>query len=391
MRILFVHDRCGEQGGAEANVRLSAEGLARRGIDVALLHGDETGVGVERFRAAFAARFSWSNGIDVAVRDALAWRPDVVYAHKVAALEVLGALHAAGARVVRMVHDHDLYCQRSYRYFPWSRKICTRRAGYACAVTCGVLRSRGGVLPVRLAWPGRILRGLVQAKAAQRMLVASAFMRDELTLHGFAADRIQVLPIGVRPAPPDEVSAHDEPLILYVGQLLRGKGVDALLDACARMPATSPWRLSIVGDGSHRGALMAQAKRLGLGARVTFHGWMTQEAIAPIYRQARVAAVPSLWPEPMGMVGPEAMHRALPVVAFAAGGVREWLEPGVTGELVAWNDRDAYAAALARLVGDRALAERMGRAGLERARAAFTVDAYLDRLRDLLASESTAS
>ncbi|MBA3845859.1 MAG: glycosyltransferase family 4 protein [Planctomycetes bacterium] len=388
MKVLFVHDRCGEQGGAEANVRLSAEGLVRRGDAVALLHGDETTAGIERFRAAFPTRFAWSAGREAAVAQALAWDPDVVYAHKVADPAVLAAIHAAGAHVVRMVHDHDLYCQRSYRYFPFSRKICTRRAGYACALTCGVLRSRDGVLPVRLAWPGRILRGLEQARTAQRMVVASSFMRDELTLHGFAAERISVLPIGVRAAPPDEISAYDQPLILYVGQLLRGKGVDALLDACARLPAASPWRLGIVGDGSHRAKLKAQVDRLGLRARVTFHGWMTQEAIAPLYRQARVAAVPSLWPEPMGMVGPEAMQRALPVVAFAAGGVREWLDPGVTGELVAWNDRDAYANALARLVGDRALAERMGRAGLERARALFTVDAYLDRLRDLLSRES---
>ena len=54
--------------------------------------------------------------------------PDVVFTHKMADLEILGALLDAGRPVVRMVHDHELCCMRGCKYSHFSRKICTRAA-----------------------------------------------------------------------------------------------------------------------------------------------------------------------------------------------------------------------------------------------------------------------
>src|SRR5213076_1665696 len=77
--------------------------------------------------------------------------PDAVYVHKMADLRVLQALVESGLPLVRMVHDHDLYCMRSYKYFPLSRRICTRAAGWRCVVPCGAVltRNRNGGLPLR--------------------------------------------------------------------------------------------------------------------------------------------------------------------------------------------------------------------------------------------------
>ena len=84
------------------------------------------------------------------------------------------------------------------------------------------------------------------------------------------------------------------------------------------------------------------------------------------------------------MVGVEAMARGRPVVAFAVGGIPDWLDDGVTGILAPEADTAALGAAIATLLGDRERAEALGRAGLERVRARYQPAQYLERLMDIL-------
>ena len=84
------------------------------------------------------------------------------------------------------------------------------------------------------------------------------------------------------------------------------------------------------------------------------------------------------------MVGVEAMARGRPVVAFAVGGIPDWLVDGVTGILAPEADTLALGSAIANLLGDRERAEDLGRAGLERVRARYQPTQYLDRLMDIL-------
>ena len=132
MRLLFVHERFGAFGGAEANVLLTAAELKRRGHEVAILHGLNTGKDESAWNEVFLERFPLASARHASVlRFALSeFRPEVIFLHKFADLEVLAALADAGPPVVRMVHDHDLYCMRGYKYNPLNRQICTR-AGLA--------------------------------------------------------------------------------------------------------------------------------------------------------------------------------------------------------------------------------------------------------------------
>jgi glycosyltransferase involved in cell wall biosynthesis len=389
LRVLLVHDVLGDLGGAEANVRHAAAGLVARGCAVALLHGKGTGVAEDRCRGLFGATFDWNTGRDAALAAARAWGPQVVYVHKLANLEVLAALVASGLPLVRMVHDHAMYCQREYRYFPWNRQICTRRAGYACALTCGVVRDREGLLPIKLAWPGRKLRELALCRQFRRHIVVTRFMRDELLLHGFDGRRISILPPVPRPARADYTPTYREPLLLFVGQIIRGKGLDVLIGALPRL-RTPGWKLLVIGDGGHRATCEREVKRLDLGAQVHFTGWVPQDDLMSHYTTARVGVVPSVWPEPIATIGLEFMQHALPVVAFDVGGMSDWLIDGDNGFLVKAWDLDGLAAAIDRLLGDQALAARMGADGLAKGREQHVYERYLDDLRDLLAREATA-
>jgi len=78
------------------------------------------------------------------------------------------------------------------------------------------------------------------------------------------------------------------------------------------------------------------------------------------YSDASVAVVSSAWPEPFGAVGLEAMRYGLPLVAFDAGGVKEWLMDGVSGFLVPHMDRAQFAARIEHLLRDKSLARQMG-------------------------------
>src|SRR5690349_7159195 len=128
MRLLFVHEKFGALGGAEANVLVTATELKRRGHCVGLVHGTHTGREEDAWRETFTDRYSLAAAQPrAALRAAIdEFWPDVIFLHKLADLDLVEALTTFEVPVVRMVHDHDLYCMRGYKYNPLNRQICTR-------------------------------------------------------------------------------------------------------------------------------------------------------------------------------------------------------------------------------------------------------------------------
>lgn len=391
MRLLFVHERFGALGGAEANVLVTATELRRRGHTLAILHGPSTGREEEAWSATFTDRFALPpQGAVPSVRAALrSFRPDVVFMHKMSDLDVVEALTFAPAPVVRMVHDHDLYCMRGYKYHPVTRQICTRPASGYCMFPCAamVARNRGGKFP--LQWNSFLTkrREIALNRKFARVIVASTYMREELTRNGFTPAHVEIHAPVPRPAELNlQPSFGPRNRLVFAGQVIRGKGVDVLLEALARVGEV--FECVIIGDGSHRAHCEAVARRLHLTDRVKFTGFVPQALIAEYYREASVALVSSVWPEPFGAVGLEAMRYGLPVVAFDAGGISEWLLDGWNGFLVPWMNRDRYAAAVAELLRDKPLARKMGEHGRQWVGERFGFTKYINGLEDLFARVS---
>jgi type III pantothenate kinase len=105
------------------------------------------------------------------------------------------------------------------------------------------------------------------------------------------------------------------------------------------------------------------ARNLGVEDRVRFTGWLDAGQLAQQLADASVVVVPSLWPEPFGLVGIEALAAGRPVVASATGGIGDWLEDGVSGLSVPPGDAGLLAAALNELLADPARQAEMGLAG----------------------------
>ncbi len=366
MKILFVHERFGALAGAEANAHITATELKRRGHTVGIIHGPPTSKGETAWRDTFPRRYSLGrtdNG--VRVNAALeSFQPDMIYVHKMADLEVIAALVESRVPVVRMVHDHDIYCMRSYKYHYLSRKICTRAAGPFCVFPCGgfVNRNHDGGFPLKYVSYRSKKKEIFLNQQFQRMIVVTNYMKDELLRNGFAEDKIEIhAPVPRMGDPTLRSSFSERNLIVYAGQIIRGKGVDILLQSLAKL--TLPFECIILGDGSHRPFCEKLSKQLKLDDRVRFMGFVPQEELKDFYRECTVVAISSVWPEPFATIGMEAMRYGIPVVAFDAGGIKDWLLDGENGFLVPWMDRDIYADRLEKLLRNKSLARAMGDRG----------------------------
>ncbi len=393
MRLLFIHDRFGAFGGAEANVLLTATELKRRGHDVALLHGAATGKEEATWSNVFDDRFEVppGRGPDVLHQALAEFRPDVIFLHKLADLSLLEAIGTCGVPVVRMVHDHDMYCLRGYKYNPLNRQICLRAASPYCIFPCGgtVARNHGPGFPLKWISYSDKQRELTLNRRFHRLVAATEFMRGELLKNGFEPDQIEVhAPVPRSTEQIFQASFSDRNRIVYAGQIIRGKGVDILLESLARVRV--PFECVILGDGNHRAHCEELSARLGLHDRVVFAGFVAQDQISAYYRDASVAVMSSVWPEPFGATGLEAMRCGLPVIAFDAGGIREWLLDGKNGYLVAWMDRDQYAARLEQVLLDKTLARQLGSCGREWVGEQFGFPKYISGLEDLFVRTQAA-
>jgi glycosyltransferase involved in cell wall biosynthesis len=182
------------------------------------------------------------------------------------------------------------------------------------------------------------------------------------------AREVRVVPSGV--ALPETVGEPDEPPhVLFVGRLSAEKGVPELLAATEGLPRV------IVGDGPLRDRVPDAV------------GFVPPRELGAYYARAAVVACPSRR-EGYGVVAREAMAYGRPVVASSVGGLRDAVEDGVTGLLIPPGDAAALRAALERLLADRALRERLGKAARLRVERRFTWEAAT---RETLAAYRTAA
>ncbi len=392
MKLLFVHEYLGAMGGAETNLFEVATALRQRGHEVALLHGRSTGRNEAEWHDLFPQRFAADApaAARVALRD---FKPTAVFMHNSPGLEVTAGLVHGGVPVVRMVHDHHMFCLRGCRYSAWSREPCTRALSPLCLFPCGglVRRNSAGGWALALGDYLRKKQELEMHRGFARLIVASEYMHEELRRNGFKPEQIEIhAPVPAREAPEEAKPADPtRKRIVFAGQIVRGKGVDVLLEALSLV--RTPFECVILGDGNHRAHCEELAQRLGLGHQVTFTGFVPGAEVAAHYQAANVAVFSSVWPEPFGLSGLEALRHGLPVVAFDVGGVREWLEDGVNGLLAPWMDRLGFARRVEALLNDPEHARRLGANGRALAAERFNFKRYVSGLEELLARVSIGS
>jgi glycosyltransferase involved in cell wall biosynthesis len=256
------------------------------------------------------------------------------------------------------------------------------------------------------AWPVRLGLGGRNAilRRADAFVAISADIADELTLYRVPAGKIARIPNGVdeavyHPASPSEKTARraelgigaGERLVVYTGRLVTYKGLPGLLKVWARVAPDFPGsRLALVGGGGNDMAnceneLRAYALGAGLETRVLFTGDVP--TVVPWLQAADWFVFPTQ-NEAFGISLIEAMACGLPVCSTDVGGVKDIVADGVNSLVFKAGDEAGLEAALRRMMGDPALAARLGLGALETVRARYTrsrvAGLYLDLFRRLV-------
>ncbi len=379
-----------------------------------LLHFAETGTvvgGVERYLAALLAGGGAASGIEHAVVThapgtceyagpwpATAWPwmaprtsapagpptdGAVPLFHAPPSPAAIAALGRAPFAV--FCHDHRWWCPSGTRFYLRPERPC---GIHASTMSCGL---RYHVLRCGSLRPGPTLEGFVRAAVGREalgqaavVLCASEFMAREAVRHGAKSAAVHVAPLPVTmptdAAPPP---AAGIPLILCASRLTPEKGIEQLLDAFARMRTAA--RLALAGGGILEERVADVVSVHPRRDRITIAGQLGDAALRALFAEARVIAVPSVWPEPFGLVGIEALAWGRPVVSSGAGGTTDWSRAEF-GVLTADPfDTGALAAALDRVLAESVWADRARSAGAAWVRARHGLDAHVAALTAALA------
>jgi glycosyltransferase involved in cell wall biosynthesis len=180
--------------------------------------------------------------------------------------------------------------------------------------------------------------------------------------------------------------------LLYVGRIVRTKGLRDAIRALKQVHTALPPTLDVVGDGFDRTACEALVADLGLSSQVRFHGFLPRAEVDTFYRAADIFVFPS-YQEPGGNVVFEAMGFGLPVVVSDRGGPGNVVDENC-GFRVHPDNPDQFARELAvaitRLVEDPALRARLGAGARTHVAKIALWDAKIDRL-DALYAETVAT
>jgi glycosyltransferase involved in cell wall biosynthesis len=374
--VLFVTRRWARDGGVGAHVIASATALAAHGMRVDVLAAriesdeDVAGVTLHRRDALFDA--------DATMRVRLGENPpqtaDVVHVHQLDDPDIVRALRAV-APVVVSAHGYTACTSGVYYFRPGQE--CTRAHGPGCAFN---LLARGCAHTRQLqslpAGYRRTSRELEALAHADLVVAYSSSVDRHLARNGLTRRRVVPLFSTMKPKPG---SGHEHRRrVVFAGRVAAPKGLDVLLRAAREVNG----ELVICGDGWRLSAARKLARDLGIERRVSFRGWLTAEDLAQELADASVVVVPSLWPEPFGLVGIEAFAAGRPVVASATGGIPDWLEHGVNGLLVPPGDTAALARALNELLADPDMQRTMGAAGREAVARRFTPERHVAALTE---------
>jgi glycosyltransferase involved in cell wall biosynthesis len=173
--------------------------------------------------------------------------------------------------------------------------------------------------------------------------------------------------------------------LLYVGRLVRTKGLRDAIRALARLTTSRPVRLDVVGDGPDRSACEALVSELDLGSVVRFHGRQPHDDVERFYRNADVFVFPS-YREPGGNVVFESMGYGVPLVVSDRGGPGSFVDDTCAIRVHPENPdqyADDLAAAITRLVDDPGLRAQMGAAARKRVAETALWDRKVERLEAL--------
>jgi glycosyltransferase involved in cell wall biosynthesis len=417
LRIAIVNWTRRRVGGIETYLNTIVPELVRAGHEVAFWHEvdlpqEREMIGLLPVHPAWCAAELGSARSLTMLRD---WQPDVVYSHKIEDPK----LEAETIRIapsVYFAHDYQGMCISGTKTFRYPvASPCGQRFGRKCLAHYYPHRC-GGLSPLTmLKLYGLQKKRLELMHRYDAIVTHSEHMLAELIEHGLSARQAYRFPYYVHPTEAatgggtipfpitstGEVIDHDLSLeprertywhLLFSGRMELLKGGHVFLDALPEVAAAldRPLRVTFAGDGRLRKSWERQAARLrerDSRLEIEFIGWTDRPGIVALLDECDLMVVPSLWPEPFGLVGPEAGLKGVPVAAFDVGGIGDWLTDGVNGYLASGDPPTAsgLAGAIVGCLRDPLVHARLRRGAVTMAKR-FNIKNHLTALMEVFES-----
>jgi glycosyltransferase involved in cell wall biosynthesis len=403
MRIAFVNSSRRREGGIETYLQTVIPVLGRLGHEVSLCYELDAPSERETIELPPGAP-AWcvsELGVGNTVAALRQWRPDVIYSHNVTNIELESELLKV-APAVFFAHAYYGTCISGSKAFklPIARP-CSRQFGWQCVLQFYPKRC-GGLNPVKMLTLYRAQSNRLELLRKYRAVIThSEHLRAEYIRHGIAAERVLLSKFCVEPLRSDALQDSPEApkrtanskgtwRLVFAGRMDRLKGGLLLLKALplVRSAAGRPLKLVFAGDGPERRVWDSAAMKLNSsthGICAEFAGWLGEAELKALFRNSHLLVVPSIWPEPFGIVGVQAASEGVPAAAFAVGGIPTWLTDGVNGHLAPGNPPtpEGLAGAILKCLTDDEHHLDLCRGAAESANR-FTVQAHVAELVRLL-------
>jgi glycosyltransferase involved in cell wall biosynthesis len=382
MRVVIVNKFAHLTGGADQHCLGLAEALVERGHEVRFLstrderNGDLDGVFVTCTvthgsretlapisQAGVFVKAIWNHEAAAGMRHLIErFRPDVVHTHKLyPQLSVAPVVVAAraGVPVVQTLHDFEMISAspidaRGRRWDPDETRV---RFKLLNGVTRPVHRH-------------------VHAPRVTAFIAVSRFVARVHAAHGIVATVLQNFVPPLAGHAPEHLSFDERRGIVFLGRLRPEKGVFDVVEMARRVPEIP---VTVVGSGDLEQHIRAEAQAI---PNLHVAGFVSDPVLSDLLRRARVVVIPSRCQDAGPLVPLEAMARATPVVAYATGGLGEYVSDTRGGRVVPI-DVEALAMAGAELHDDRQTWERLSEAGFSAVATRHTPAAYLTKLEQV--------
>jgi glycosyltransferase involved in cell wall biosynthesis len=418
MRIAIINWSNRRVGGVETYLNTIIPELSRAGNEIAFC--SEVDEPAERVRIELPdGAPAWcvaAMGAEEALTALRDWRPDVIYSHKLADPDLEYKVLSLAPSVF-FAHDYSGTCISGTKTFKFPIvQPCSRRFGWQCLMHYFPHRC-GGLSPVTMLKLHSLQSKRLQNLHSYAAIVThSDHMLAELMKHGLSPRRAYNFPyyalaanasgkqaiatpssLMADGAGQQSVVAQRDPKaelnLLFSGRMEYLKGGHVFIDALPEVAATldTPLRVTFAGDGRERRAL----ERRAADARspkleIEFVGWVERRETEALLKACDLLVVPSLWPEPFGLVGLEAGQFGVPVAAFDVGGIHDWLSDGVNGFLASGTPSNAkgLAQAIIKCLRDPATHARLRTGAIEVAQH-FNIKNHLTALLEVFSDVST--
>lgn len=387
MKIVFLSVFFSPNGGVGNYLINLTAALKASGHEVSVIHDD--------MEASFIKRdisFHWISGScsyaapdqdNEAARKALRIlekiQPDIVHMQDCNNF-YLEKLVRARYPAVKTFHVYD-FCPGGGKYHRALKQVNHQSRGVFALPMMMLKGCMLGKNPVQLYSSWRQSRiANENGQAYKKVMVASEHVKAQAVATGYRSSQVDVVPYFAIPREIKEGDKKQEAVFAFIGRVVEEKGLEILVRA---MRGKKKWRLLVVGDGTDLPKIRKRAAAWGIEGQIEFLGWLTGQKLEDIYRRIDFLVLPSLWPEPFGIVGIEALSYSKPVIAFRVGGIPEWLEHEKNGYLIEPYDMQDFARKIDLLIEDRAGCRQLGAAGREKVLKEYVVERHMEKLFEL--------